>query len=206
MSALDPLALPGTDAVARGWRAQLARGMRVEVPEVALQEAIDSARAAVLVAGQSPLVTAATVAALEDWGFDVEARAAWTRLGRRERKEAARREPAPGDWSTMRAAIAASGSAGEVLLAARAALVHEHDDVVELLPSLPDEWRGAPLDLRDVPTAHGPVSCSVRWHGEHPALLWEVPAGVTLSAPALDPSWSSGARTGEALLATSGEA
>jgi hypothetical protein len=205
MSPLDPPALPGTDAMARGWRAQLGRGMRVELPEAALQDAIDSARAAVLVAGQLPGVAPATVAALEDWGFDAEAREAWTRLGRRDRKEAARRTPGSGDWGAVRSAIGAPVSAGALLLAARAAVVHERGDVVDLLPSLPDDWRGAPLDVREVPTARGLVSCSVRWHGERPALLWDAPAGITVRAPALDAHWSSREPSGEALLGGSAD-
>jgi hypothetical protein len=46
----------------------------------------------------------------------------------------------------------------------------------------------------------GRVSCSVRWHGPRPALLWDAPADVTVRAPALDPAWSSTEATGEALL------
>jgi hypothetical protein len=49
----------------------------------------------------------------------------------------------------------------------------------------------------------GRLSYSVRWHGEHPALLWEIsePApGVTLTAPALDPAWSTTELAGETLL------
>jgi len=41
----------------------------------------------------------------------------------------------------------------------------------------------------------------VRWHGARPALLWDAPEGVELRAPALDPTWSTGARAGETLLA-----
>ena len=41
---------------------------------------------------------------------------------------------------------------------------------------------GSPIDVRDAPTRRGPVSYSVRWHGDRPALLWEVPAGVRVHA------------------------
>jgi hypothetical protein len=200
VSALDPAALPSADAVARGWRAQLGRGLRVELPETALQDSIDSARATVVVAAQQAEVAPATVAALEDWGFDDEARRAWSRLGRRARKDAGRRPPAPDSWDALRSVGAGPIAASELLLAVRAALLHEVGDVVDLLPAFPAEWNGAPLDLREAPTTRGPVSCSVRWHGSRPALLWDVPEGVTVRASALDAAWSSTEPTGEVLL------
>jgi hypothetical protein len=49
------------------------------------------------------------------------------------------------------------------------------------------------------------VSFALRWHGEHPALLWEVADGdgsLALRAPGLAPRWSTTAPAGEALLAT----
>ena len=61
-------------------------------------------------------------------------------------------------------------------------------------PTGRSEWFGQPIDVRDAPTRRGPVSCSVRWHGERPALLWEGPADTTFTAPGLDPAWSSGER------------
>ena len=50
------------------------------------------------------------------------------------------------------------------------------------------------------------VSFAVRWHGEHPAVLWEV-AGepVELTAPAVDPAWRTAAPTGEALWPASAD-
>ncbi len=54
------------------------------------------------------------------------------------------------------------------------------------------------------PTAAGRLSFAVRWHGERPALLWELEprsGPVALSAPGLDPSWTSSQSSGEALLA-----
>jgi hypothetical protein len=45
----------------------------------------------------------------------------------------------------------------------------------------------------------------VRWHGDRPALLWELEphegvGPVRLTAPGLDAAWSSTERTGEVLL------
>jgi hypothetical protein len=93
------------------------------------------------------------------------------------------------------------GTAPQRLAAVRAVLVRERDEAVVLLVDWPREWIGQPIDVRDAPTRHGPVSCSVRWHGERPALLWDGPAGVTFTAPGLDPTWSSDQPRGEALLA-----
>ena len=45
-----------------------------------------------------------------------------------------------------------------------------------LLPGgIPEAWRGADIEAHGLPV--GPastVSFAVRWHGEHPAVLWEV--------------------------------
>ena len=70
---------------------------------------------------------------------------------------------------------------------------------------LPDAWLGQGIEVDQAPTAYGQLSFAVRWHGERPALLWElVPradAGpVLISAPGLDPTWSTDAPAGEVLL------
>ena len=70
----------------------------------------------------------------------------------------------------------------------------------ELLPEPLASWRGRNLAVYGVWAGGGQVSFAVRWHGERPALLWEAPEGLTLRAPALDPTWSTTAATGEALL------
>lgn len=75
---------------------------------------------------------------------------------------------------------------------------------IDLLPEVPESWRGGSIDVRGCGTANGRVSFSVRWHGTRPALLWERIGGsdaVELRCPGLDPSWSTLARDGEALLA-----
>src|SRR5204863_3748176 len=77
-----------------------------------------------------------------------------------------------------------------------------------LCSMLPDAWLGQGLEVHDAPTHYGRLSFAVRWHGERPALLWELeptspdpsPAVVRITAPGLDPGWWSTERRGEALL------
>ena len=75
-----------------------------------------------------------------------------------------------------------------------------------LCSMLPGPWLGQPIEVHDAPTHAGRLSFALRWHGAHPALLWElephpwVAEPVRLTAPGLDPSWSSTEARGEALL------
>ena len=96
-------------------------------------------------------------------------------------------------------------AAADFLSFVRALLVRELDDGLALCSMLPEEWTGQGIEVHDAPTRHGLLSFAVRWHGERPALLWELRphAGlppVRLTAPGLDPAWSSTATTGDALL------
>ncbi|MBL8776985.1 MAG: hypothetical protein JNK12_13670 [Acidimicrobiales bacterium] len=80
---------------------------------------------------------------------------------------------------------------------------------LDLFAGFPSAWLGQSVEVHEAPTRFGSLSCAVRWHGARPALLWDlqppegraVPAGLTLRAPALDPSWSTTEPRGEALLA-----
>ena len=71
----------------------------------------------------------------------------------------------------------------------------------------PTAWRGQPVEIHDVPTRIGRVSWAVRWHGERPALLWEVvphdPGAVApeVTAPGLDAAFTATGWQGETLLA-----
>ena len=74
---------------------------------------------------------------------------------------------------------------------------------IDLLPEVPAEWFGRPVDVRGFGTFWGRISFSVRWHGRRPALLWERAGShdrVELRCGGLDPSWSSVERHGETLL------
>lgn len=69
--------------------------------------------------------------------------------------------------------------------------------------SIPTNWLGVNLEAHGLMAdAVRTVSCALRWHGELPALLWEVigPPGLHLSAGRCDPTWSSNESTGETLL------
>jgi len=98
------------------------------------------------------------------------------------------------------------GWAGAELLSfVRDLLVREDGDGVILASLVPETWFGQGWEVHDAPTAHGHVSYAVRWHGDRVALLWEVEphAGhgpIRLTAPGLDPGWSTTDRRGEALL------
>ena len=100
-------------------------------------------------------------------------------------------------------------AAADFLSFVRNLLVREVDDSVPTLAlcsMLPDEWLGQGVEVHDAPTHFGRLSYAVRWHGERPAILWELEPHVgiehvRLTAPGLDPSWSTAERRGEALLA-----
>ncbi len=205
---VDARSLADPDEVVRGWTAQLERGLRVDLPDEHLAEVIRAARAQALLASSDGRPPGEVVAALEDWGLDVEAAEAWRGLSGRERRRAARRA-APPSASELAALLDAASAPGridsvgpELLLAVRSLLVTEEaDGTISLLHELPAAWRGQPIEVHDAPTRAGPVSYAVRWHGPRPALLWSAPEGARLRAPGLDPDWVSESPSGEDLLA-----
>jgi hypothetical protein len=73
--------------------------------------------------------------------------------------------------------------------------------VLDVLPGYRVAWLGEQLAVHDLPLRRGLCSFALRWHGARPALLWDVPAGTTVRAPALDPAWASDEPVGETLLA-----
>ena len=207
---VDLSLLPDPQVAAGGWAAQLRRGMRVELPDPRLQHAVDCARAAVLLSADADRrPRGEEVAALEDWGFDAEAAAAWRRLSIRERRRARRRTPDPAPWSAVLGRLASASPTmtwpdgpAPLLRAVRDLVVAASgDDSAALLVDLPREWRGQGIEVHDAPTLAGRISYAVRWHGARPALLWECERPTRLTAPGLDPDWSASEQSGEALLA-----
>ncbi len=207
---LDPSAIPDAEATARGWLAHLERGLRTDLPDEALQRATDVCRATLLLAQPSRRDCAPeTFAALEAWGFDREAEAAWHALGLRGRRAVSRRaDPAGDPWSRTCSLLAAAspavtfpGGPAPFLAALREVLADDCDGRVDLLPGFPPEWLGRDLAVHDVPVRGGRVSFALRWHGERPALLWDAPDGLGVTASVLDPGFAAPGGRGETLLA-----
>jgi hypothetical protein len=96
-------------------------------------------------------------------------------------------------------------AAAELLSFVRTMLVHETTDGLALVSMVPEAWYGQGIEVHDAPTRFGTLSFAVRWHGERPALLWELAphdpdTAVVLTCPGLDPSWRTTKPRGEALL------
>jgi hypothetical protein len=97
-------------------------------------------------------------------------------------------------------------AAAAVIDAGFATVVGVRDGGLALVPHLPDDWYGAPIEVHDLPTPLGRLSFAIRWHGNRPALLWDVSphdgvGPVTLTTPGLDRNWQTTEIRGDALLA-----
>lgn len=84
-------------------------------------------------------------------------------------------------------------------------LVREEADGLVLAAMVPHSWLGQSWEVQGLPTRFGSLGYAVRWHGDRPALLWELEpfadtGPVVLHATGLDPAWSTSASSGEALL------
>ncbi|HEY4376448.1 MAG TPA: hypothetical protein VGM93_04790, partial [Acidimicrobiales bacterium] len=97
-----------------------------------------------------------------------------------------------------------AASAG-LVRAVRALLIEDSGPGLSLVPVFSPAWYGGPIEVHDAPTTHGTLSFAVRWHGQRPALLWDLrPIGdepVELRIPGLDRAWSTTDPRGDALLA-----
>jgi hypothetical protein len=97
-------------------------------------------------------------------------------------------------------------AAADFLSFVRSLLVREVEGGLALCTMLPDAWLGQNLEVERAPTHHGLLSYAVRWHGDRPALLWELqPRGdggpVRITAPGLDAGFVTTELRGETLLA-----
>ncbi len=102
-------------------------------------------------------------------------------------------------------------AAAALLSFVRTMLVHETSEGLALASMLPTSWYGQGVEVHDAPTRFGTVSFAIRWHGERPAILWELEphdptVAVVLTSPGLDPTWRSTEARGDALLAAPADA
>lgn len=83
-------------------------------------------------------------------------------------------------------------------------VAQRRDNVIEICPRGVDvAWLGANFEChRLVASPEHLISFAVRWHGEKPALLWEIdgPPGARVAASAVDGTFSSTELRGETLL------
>jgi hypothetical protein len=209
----DPL--PDLDTVGRGWLSLARRGAQITTNDPGLDDALTAARVSLLL-HQGELVaqgkradrgTAAAVAtALTLLDLEDEAGA----LRRAARLKPVRKglpvvvgDVAAAAVTTNAIALLADARVGaETVMAIRRLVVDDSGPALDCLPGYDDGWRGRSVDIAGLPTNEGPLAYAVRWHGDRPALLWEVARPARLSARAIDPNWSTDERTGEALLAT----
>jgi hypothetical protein len=83
----------------------------------------------------------------------------------------------------------------------RSQLVTVGDQSIDLLPSWPDDWFGQGVEVYGEQLGQWRASFAVRWHGERPALLWDIDGpSTTVRCSGLDAAWSSDVTRGEALL------
>ena len=211
----QPNELPHLDAVVRGWQALARQGASISTGDPSFDDALAVARTSLLLhAGRlttprDRLVAGAVATALTLLGHEDEAEALRVRARLRPKRRGLPivADIAPAVTTEPLALLDDPVAAAAVVAAARAALVGDaRRRVVEVLPGARDSWRGHSIDVANLPTNSGEVSFALRWHGEHPALLWETPAPrrrgqrITVRAPALKPDWSTTDPTGETLL------
>jgi hypothetical protein len=151
---------------------------------------------------RSPLDTLAlteTAMLLERHHDERAARDAWTLVERGQGEVHSVPSSAPD-------VITGAGEAAQWLAASRTSLVAASRaagvlDIDLFAGVVPDDF-GQSMAVFDVGVGQATVSAALRWHGDRPALLWDVQgaASVRLRSSRLDPSWSTQLVRGEALL------
>lgn len=195
-------ALPDLATVARGWLALARQGAQIETGDPATGDALTAARCNLLLK-QGGLVAlgkrarsegaGAVADALTLLGYDDEAGS--LRLSARLRPS---RKGLPlVTWPEMKRDPDAFN-----VDAIRSSVVDDDHGGIDCLPGFDATWIGRSVDVRDLPTAAGALSFTIRWHGERPAILWQLDAAkrVRLRATAIDPQWETDEPKGEALL------
>ena len=94
-----------------------------------------------------------------------------------------------------------AGRAGQVIELERR-LLRSRGDQVEILPGgMPEDWSLQGLEVFGLAAGlKSSLSFALRWHGRHPAIIWErTGAAISLSSPLMDSRWASDSDRGEQL-------
>jgi hypothetical protein len=224
-----PSRLPAVDRVVHGWTSVLERAGRLQLPVTSssLVDAVAARRCELLLVGPpradddaagfavaaaelarlgEPIdpwllelaEAVAAVARVDGWDADAALHAAGRVLHLAGERRAvrdlqailARRTPSPPP------PLQPDGTLATAWLEQR--LARDGD----LLPAgFPPDWLGADFEVHRLPVSFAAtVSFAIRWHGDRPAILWEIDGPpVQLRAPVVAPGWSTDAPTGESL-------
>jgi hypothetical protein len=186
-----PDALPPIEAIVRGWQTLARQGAQVDFGDPTQNDVLTAARTSLLLhaggysSGGRRRVTdefrqhaAALTSALTYLGHEDEAEAlrVAARVKPRRRGLPIVETIEPDSTADPLLLLVDPALAASTVAALRAQLVDDSERrVLNLLPMADDTWRGRSVDVTNLPTNAGPVSFALRWHGDHPALLWEAP-------------------------------
>jgi hypothetical protein len=220
-----PEGLPSADQVVRGWLAQTQRASRLHLPDASLTESLTSARCELLLNGPSPDSSAGIVLGAAElvrmgaspaiWVPEIATQLevlgrAGTQIPAEVGEAAARVFHAAGERRALadvrRLNVSGpAGAAGPVPTQPELVpswverqVVVADENAAELMPqSFPATWLGVDFE------AHGlaiglasTLSFAIRWHGDRPAVLWEV-SGPPMRLTSGD--WATSEPSGEAL-------
>ncbi len=125
---------------------------------------------------------------------------AWSRLV--EAKEIT--ASADGTDKTVASSAELLGSVRQIAWVESQLVAMRRDGVIEICPrGIDSAWRGVNFECHKLlATPEHSISYAVRWHGDKPALLWEIdgPVGARVMASAIDSSFGSTDMRGETLL------
>lgn len=203
--------VPELTSVTRGWQTLAGRGASIVMNDPTTDDALAVARVSLLLHQGALIaqgkkadrgVAAAVNNALERLGYEDEAsdlRSACKLKPQRKGLPVVTDAPSA-EWSSDPLTLFGDAArAAATVNAIRDSVVDDTAAALDIAPGFADNWRGASVDITDLPTNHGTLSFAIRWHGDKPALLWDAPAPIT--ARAIDATFSSSEPTGEVLLA-----
>ena len=125
---------------------------------------------------------------------------AWSRLAEAKETNAS----ADGTDKTVASSVEILGGVRQIAWVESQLVAMRRDGVIEICPRRIDSaWLGVNFECHKLlATPEHSISYAVRWHGDKPALLWEIdgPVGARVMASAIDSSFGSTDMRGETLL------